>query len=127
MKNESKFKDALDLRQSRILMQRGINPDKASGCAFLAGENNGQIGYWLPVFTLADLFALLPKVLHKEGLKYHYVLTVYWDEDIKVWRAIYDAIGDNIAGDCAASELIDALYMLMLEVLKLKKKRNENN
>lgn len=98
------MKTTLTIEQSAELIKRGVKRDRMNVI-------------FEPVFKIEDLLKMLPKVLHKDGLAYHYVLTIYWDEDIKVWRTIYDAIGDNIAGDCAALELIDALYALVCSLL----------
>lgn len=118
------MKQLLTIEQSAELIKRGVSGDKASGSEKLYKPTMTQTGKVInvytdsaPVFNLADIFTLLPKVLHKDGLAYHYVLTIYWDEDIKAWRAMYDAIGDNIAGDCAAPELIDALFALVCSLL----------
>lgn len=98
------MKTTLTIQESAELIKRGVKRDRMNV-------------NFEPVFKIEDLLKMLPKVLHKNGLAYHYVLTIYWDEDIKVWRAIYDAIGDNIAGDCAAPELIDALFVLVCSLL----------
>lgn len=111
------MKTTLTIEQSAELIKRGVNKDMASydSCATLVASVVRTTVE--PIFTLTDLLKMLPKVLHKDGLAYHYVLTIYWDEDIKAWRAMYDAIGDNIAGDCVAPELIDALYALVCDLL----------
>lgn len=110
------MKTTLTIEQSAELIKRGVKSDKASRLK-PRYTKSGYCDDPYRIFTLADLLSLLPKVLHKDGLAYHYVLTIYWDEDIKVWRTIYDAIGDNIAGDCAAPELIDALFALVCSLL----------
>lgn len=110
------MKNLLTIEQSATLRAKGVSADKASE----KKPEYTDLGTFIgndPIFTLADLLSLLPKVLHKDGFAYHYVLTIYWDEDIKAWRAMYDAIGDNIAGDCAAPELIDALFALVCSLL----------
>ena len=63
------------------------------------------------IFTITDLLEILPKVMYKDGLAYDYNLALYWEEDMKLWRVVYDAIGDNISS-FDAPELIDALYQL---------------
>ena len=110
------MKNLLTVEQSATLRAKGVSADKASEKKRQYTSLGTPIGY-TPIFTLVDLLSLLPKVLHKDDLAFHYVLTIYWDEDIKVWRTIYDAIGDNIAGDCSAPELIDALYALVCDLL----------
>ena len=110
------MKTTLTIEQSAELIKRGVTKDKASKLP-LCATSPDESRWSEPIFTLTDILSILPKVLHKDGLAYHYVLTIYWDEDIKAWRAMYDAIGDNIAGDCAAPELIDALFALIISLL----------
>lgn len=110
------MKNLLTIEQSAELIKRGVSADKASKLP-LCATSPDESRWSEPIFTLTDILAILPKVLHKDGLAYHYVLTIYWDEDIKAWRTMYDAIGDNIAGDCAAPELIDALFALICSLL----------
>lgn len=110
------MKTTLTIEQSAELIKRGVSAERATRVP-LCATSQDEPRWSEPIFTLADLLSFPPKVLHKDSLAYHYVLTIYWDEDIKVWRAIYDAIGDNIAGDCAAPELIDALFALVCSLL----------
>lgn len=94
-------KGYLDETQQGVLRDLGIKGIPAPGMEFVG------------ISTMLDI---LPKVLHKEGLAYHYNLSMYWDEDVKVWRATYDAIGDNLGSE-SAPELIDALYKLAIKTL----------
>lgn len=98
------MKQQLTLAQSAYLFQRGVRLKR------------WNVNFE-PIFNIADLIEILPKVLHVEENAYHYVLSIYWDEEFKMWRTIYDAIGDNIFGDCAATELIDSLYQLVVRCL----------
>lgn len=110
------MKNLLTPEQSAELIKRGVSEENASKLP-LCATSPDESRWSEPIFTLTDILSILPKVLHKNNLAYHYVLTICWDEDIKAWRAMYDAIGDNIAGDCAAPELIDALFALVCSLL----------
>lgn len=103
------MKTKLTIEQSNRLIELGVSRDIASETEIY--DEPWHRAYYA-VFTVTDLLAILPKALRKEGLAYHYELTIKWDEDCHTWRALYDAIGDNIGGTCAAPELIDALYSL---------------
>lgn len=94
-------KGYLDETQQSVLHELGIKGIPAPQMEFVG------------ISTMLDI---LPKVLHKEGLAYHYTLEMCWQEDENVWRVTYDAIGDNLGSE-TAPELIDALYKLAIKTL----------
>lgn len=119
------MKTTLTPEQSATLIAKGISADKASG----QGEKiykpitlqNGSIkrvfdGY-TPIFTLADICALLPKGVIHNGLSCKLRITSWYDEPY--FAGYENQVGKYIMGNpydapFSAEELIDALYELLL-------------
>ena len=123
------MKTELTPKESKHLIKLGAPKEKASAI-YIDGDTTID-GIELSsmsvsdVFSLTDLLEILPKVMYKDGLAYDYNLVLYWEEDMKLWRVVYDAIGENMSS-VEAPELIDALYQLACwyygEYLKSEKK-----
>lgn len=135
---EDIMKTKLSKEQSIRLIEFGVNPDKASSWEYCGVNDKGQYRslWWdkpivskgetsiqdadlsivQKVFTLSDLFALLPKELIIDGYVHHLnidypylaggIAARYLDED-----------GDSLSG-VLCSELIDALYSLFVRIFE---------
>ena len=119
------MKATLTPQESATLIAKGISADKASG----QGEKiykpitlqNGSIkrvfeGYE-PIFTLADIFGLLPKGVTHNGISCKLRITSWYDEPY--FAGYENQVGKYIMGNpydapFSAEELIDALYELLL-------------
>ncbi len=107
------MKTELTIEQSQRLIELGVAPNKASKVK----EFDDPVSKWThrgtPIFIIADLLGILPKVLRKDDKAYDYSLTMYWNKTSYMWRVTYDAATDCL-GACDASELINALYGLIV-------------
>ena len=126
------MKQNLTIEQSADLIKRGVSADKASRIEKLYKPTMTQTGKVInvytdnaPVFTLADLFALLPKDIEMDfpnadgGIDTEdcYLCTQWCINgdyaDNHQWCVFYTP-GFQVVGDSCAKELIDALYKLLL-------------
>ena len=107
------MKTSLTPEQSATLIAKGISADKASEIA----EYDDEVSQWThrgaPIFTLADLFALIPKTIPDDDNKpYGYHRFGIAIDHKMLWCVSYFGncyrhIGfDNV-------ELIDSLYRLV--------------
>lgn len=134
------MKTELTIEQANKLIQCGINPRKASMVrldfngtyAYVYGEEaptvrdptvrdcvNGQ--FYVEeskIFTLADLFSLLPE--RKAFANAEAFLNIHFELDGHKWVAQYLDFDkdDDVIGEESAQELIDALYLLCLWGIK---------
>lgn len=112
------MKHLLTPSQSATLIAKGISADKASErtldfCDIITPLERREL---LPIFTLADLLALLPKVINNGNF---YLDFSYGYGD---WTASYILWDDcdegtyirDTQGEKTAKELVDALYELLL-------------
>lgn len=127
------MKTTLTIEQSAELIKRGVKADKASMVcidfngtyAYVCGEEahtvrdcvNGQ--FYVEesrVFTLADLFSLLPKKItfgHRTNCRLKIQPIISSKDCIsEVWQACY--LHTSLKANAEAPELIDALYNLLL-------------
>ncbi len=97
----------LDSHQTRCLIADGANSEYC----------NVQIQEWdyaksvyrtEKVYGLADLIALLPKEMSKNGIPYS--LEIRWV--FGLWMVRYVALGDEVLQETLEPELINALYLL---------------
>lgn len=110
-------KTTLTPEQSATLIAKGISADKASfdSCAIAVGSAASTPTQ--PIFTLADICALLPKGVIHNGLSCKLRITSWYDEPY--FAGYENQIGKYIMGNpydapFDAEELIDALYELLL-------------
>lgn len=67
------------------------------------------------IFTIADLLSMLPKSLRLGSFGFVYELDISWNEMCGYWCTSY---GGSVY--CQASELIDTLYDLLIQLIKYK-------
>lgn len=113
------MKHLLSVEQSATLIAKGISADKASErtldfCDIITPLERREI---LPIFTLADVCALLPKGAIHNGISCKLRITSWYDEPY--FAGYENQIGKYIMGNpydtpFSAEELIDALYDLLL-------------
>lgn len=105
------MKTTLPPEQSAALIAKGIRPDKASEKKREYTSLGTPIGY-APIFTLADLLGLLPKVIITDTIMCENdicLICISWDENCKKWFVGYELIPHPV-GVGVDSELIDALF-----------------
>lgn len=124
------MKHLLSPEQSATLIAKGISADKASERTpdYKDINNTGkpfERRELLPIFTLADLFALLPKDIEMDfpnadgGIDTEdcYLCTQWcingYYADNHQWCVFYTP-GFQVVGDFCAKELIDALYKCLI-------------
>lgn len=112
----SNMKTELTIEQSAKLIESGVPKEKASKIE-LTYDRKKEIHTRYQIFTLADLFDLLPKNIEKHNL--HIVAK---DDYYLVSYSLYSDLNDTeafIEDMCWAhgDELIDALYALLLWVI----------
>lgn len=113
------MKHLLSPEQSATLISKGISADKASEIA----EYNDEVSQWThrgaPIFTLADVCALLPKEIVTDTIMCDddvCPISMRWDKNCQKWFVGYDLIPHPV-GVGVDSELIDALYSLLCWVI----------
>ena len=110
------MKSKLTPEQSQRLIELGVDPSKVSEFEYLDPYGlDDAIPTGVPIFTLSDILSLLPKEVRNEELEVKLVLEGLDDH----WRASYVFIGSfDVRQYYDAPELIDALYELLIWVLK---------
>lgn len=113
------MRTTLTIEQSAELIKRGVSPERATRVP-LCATSPDEPRWSEPIFTLADLFAMLPKDLYGEE-------TDYCDCELHIhanklgWSASYMEIrGSEVAVMKLTSygfELIDALFSLVCKLL----------
>lgn len=109
------MKTTLTAEQSAELIKHGMDKDKAS---LMQDDDRGRWPYpSVPIFTLADVCALLPKGVIHNGLSCKLRITSWYDEPY--FAGYENQIGKYIMGNpydapFSAEELIDAIYELLL-------------
>lgn len=112
---QRKMKTTLTAEQSAELIKHGVGKDKAS---LMQDDDRGRWPYpSVPIFTLADVCALLPKGVIHNGLSCKLRITSWYDEPY--FAGYENQIGKYIMGNpydapFSAEELIDAIYELLL-------------
>ena len=107
------MKTQLTAEESAKLIELGVSPERASERESSVAYGNGARGIMkapqTPIFSLADILDILPKEINREHLE--------MGADDEEWYAEYNNI--TLAGSYSfASELIDALYSLLLWCLE---------
>lgn len=110
------MKKLLSAEQSANLIAKGISAHKASEKKREYTDLGTPIGY-TPIFTLADVCALLPKGVIHDGLSCKLRITSWYDESY--FAGYENQVGKYIMGNpydapFSAEELIDAIYELLL-------------
>lgn len=114
------MKPTLTAEQSAALIKRGVSPDKASqsfAVAHAAANVRGLVRIPpQPIFTIADLFAMLPKGVIHHGLSCKLRITSWYDEPY--FAGYMNQVGKYIMGNpydapFSAEELIDAIFTLL--------------
>ena len=102
------MKTFLTVEQSAELIRKGVPEYKSSQTAPI---NDGE-----PIFTLADLFSLLPKEITADTIMCKYdtcPINIRWNEDMRQWFIGYKLVQRPV-GVGNDSELIDALFSTLL-------------
>lgn len=117
------MKQNLTIEQSAELIKRGVSKYKASEIEKLYKPTMTQTGKVInvyadnaPVFTLADLFAMLPKGVIYNGLSCKLRITSWYDEPY--FAGYMNQVDKYIMGNpCdapfSAEELIDVIFELL--------------
>lgn len=117
------MKTTLTIEQSAELIKRGVSAYKASGIEKLYKPTMTQTGKVInvydddaAVFTLADLFAMLPKGIIHNGLSCKLRITSWYDEPY--FAGYMNQVGKYIMGNpydapFSAEELIDTIFALL--------------
>lgn len=110
----------LSVEQSAELIKRGVSAEKASMSSSAMKAGDGVRGLVKipsqPIFTLADLFSLLPKGIIYNGLSCKLRITSWYDEPY--FAGYMNQVGKYIMGNpydapFKAEELIDAIFQLL--------------
>ena len=117
------MKQMLSVEQSTELIKRGVSADKASEKERIykpiAAQNGTVHNTYVgddPTFTLADLFAMLPKGIIYNGLSCKLRITSWYDEPY--FAGYMNQVGKYIMGNpydapYSAEELIDVIFQLL--------------
>lgn len=117
------MRTTLTIEQSAELIKRGVSADKASEIEKLYKPTMTHTGKVInvyadnaPVFTLADLFAMLPKGIIYDGLSCKQRITSWYDEPY--FAGYMNQVGKYIMGNpydapFSADELIDVIFQLL--------------
>lgn len=115
------MKQNLTIKQSAELIKRGVSADKATEIKVHDDSLEEWAHRGCPLFTLADVFQLLPKEIHKNDTPYTYNLQIAWDDKRCKWSAMYivwyDAMRCNVPYKSESTELCDSLYGLIMLLL----------
>lgn len=117
------MKTTLTIQESAELIKRGVSAYKASEVERLYKPTMTQTGKVInvydddaAVFTLADLFAMLPKGIIHNGLSCKLRITSWYDEPY--FAGYMNQVGKYIMGNpydapFSAEELIDVIFELL--------------
>lgn len=114
------MKTTLTIEQSAELIKRGVSAEKASMANSTMKAGDGVRGLVKvpsqPIFTLADLFAMLPKGIIHNGLSCKLRITSWYDEPY--FAGYMNQVGKYIMGNpydapFSAEELIDVIFQLL--------------
>lgn len=117
------MKTTLTIEQSAELIKRGVSKYKASEVEKLYKPTMTQAGKVInvyadnaPLFTLADLFTMLPKGIFYNGLSCKLRITSWYDEPY--FAGYENQVGKYIMGNpydapFSADELIDVIFQLL--------------
>ena len=102
------MKQVLSIEQSAELIKHGVSADKAS--------RRTPDYHDTPIFTLADLFSMLPKGIIYNGLSCKLRITSWYDEPY--FAGYMNQVGKYIMGNpydapFSAEELIDVIFALL--------------
>lgn len=119
------MKHLLSPEQSATLIAKGISADKASERTpdYKDINNTGkpfERRELLPIFTLADVCALLPKEIVTDTIMCDddvCPISIRWDTNCQKWFVGYDLIPHPV-GVGVDSELIDALFSTLCWVIE---------
>lgn len=115
-----KMKTTLTPEQSATLIAKGISADKASfdSCAIAVGSAARTPTQ--PIFTLADICALLPKEIVTDTIMCENdvcPISIRWDKNCQKWFVGYELVPHPV-GVGVDSELIDALFSTLCWVIE---------
>lgn len=114
------MKNCLSIEQSAELIKRGVSAEKASmsnATMQAAVDARGIVRIpRQPIFTLADLFAMLPKGIIYNGLSCKLRITSWYDEPY--FAGYMNQVGKYIMGNpydapFDSEELIDVIFELL--------------
>lgn len=114
------MKTTLTPEQSATLIAKGISADKASfdSCAIAVGSAARTPTQ--PIFTLADICALLPKEIVTDTIMCENdvcPISIRWDKNCQKWFVGYELVPHPV-GVGVDSELIDALFSTLCWVIE---------
>lgn len=119
------MKTTLTIEQSAELINRGVSVNRAHETKVYDDPISQWPNKWYPIFTLADLFSLLPKEIDVDfsnadgsiDTEDCYLCTQWCINCDYVnnhqWSVFYTH-GFQVVGDSCAKELIDALYKCLI-------------
>lgn len=117
------IKDKLTQQQSAHLVELGVSADKASASQSCAAYGNGARGIMnvptTPIFTLADVMELLPKEIKEGVTAFHLNIDFPIPNQVAARYIDPDDIDNDILG-VMCDELIDALYELLCDIIRIK-------
>ena len=118
------MKTILTPEQSATLIAKGISTEKASYQQCTTPIKNGVRGIVRtpvqPIFTLADVCALLPKEVVTDTIMCENdvcPISMRWDKNCQKWFVGYDLVPRPV-GVGVDSELIDALFSTLCWVIE---------
>lgn len=122
------MKKLLSTEQSATLIAKGISADKASGqgeriykpVVLQNGKTKRVFDGYEPIFTLADICALLPKEIVTDTIMCEddvCPISIRWDKNCQKWFVGYDLVPHPV-GVGVDSELIDALFSTLCWVIE---------
>lgn len=106
------MKQTLSAEQSATLIAKGISADKASFDSCATAVGSAARTPTQPIFTLADICALLPKEIVTDTIMCENdvcPISIRWDKNCQKWFVGYDLVPHPV-GVGVDSELIDALF-----------------
>lgn len=113
------MKQTLSVEQSATLIAKGISADKASFDSCATAVGSAARTPTQPIFTLADIFSLLPKEIVTDTIMCENdvcPISIRWDKNCPKWFVGYDLVPRPV-GVGVDSELIDALFSTLCWVI----------
>lgn len=104
------MKNCLSVEQSAELIKRGVSANRAHEIKVYDDPVSEWTHKGCPLFTLADLLSLLPVDIYYEHKTYELAMKFISEK----WHVEYSFNFDDILELKPATELIDALYEMVL-------------
>lgn len=104
------MKQILTIKQSAELIKRGVNANRATEIKLYDDPVSEWTHRGCLLFTLTDLFSLLPVDIYQEHKVYGLAMRFIFEK----WHVEYSRDNLDILAITHATELIDALYEMLL-------------